>query len=223
MMDFAERFSIVKPVCPEWLRVHEGVAFQEQVGDQLAHGGGLQKTVSGESRCVQEVPGSAGSADQGIVIGRVLMETGPAPLQLQADERRGDDSCRLIEGCQPLMGELPSEARTLAGIGDPEQQTVSGVVEVQGAAQIEGERHRRHGLHQRCGEADLPADRNDGQQDPCHLTDALRPGPGGTDHGVSPHKATVRADRRHPVVVGVDPSDFMCSLKTTPRPRAASA
>ena len=31
--------------------------------------GGLQKTVSGESRRVQEVSGSQGSADQGIVIG----------------------------------------------------------------------------------------------------------------------------------------------------------
>jgi hypothetical protein len=42
-VDFAERFSIAKPVCPEWVGVHERVTFQEQVGDQLAHGGGLQK------------------------------------------------------------------------------------------------------------------------------------------------------------------------------------
>jgi hypothetical protein len=31
-VDFAEHFSIAKPVCPEWVRIHEGVAFQEQVG-----------------------------------------------------------------------------------------------------------------------------------------------------------------------------------------------
>ena len=102
-MHLAKGFSIAKPICPERVRIHEGVTFQEQVGDQLAHGGGLQESVAGESRRVQEISGSVGSADQGIVIGRVLVEPSPARLQSHAYERRGDDGSGLVECREPLI------------------------------------------------------------------------------------------------------------------------
>ena len=51
----------------------------------------------GEARRVKEVPGGAGSADQGIVIGRVLVETGlslPPVLRRQETERRRLQPCQ---------------------------------------------------------------------------------------------------------------------------------
>ena len=169
--------------------------------------------MSGESRRKQEVPGSLSSADQGIVIGCVLAETGPAPSSFRPT-RDGATTAAALSNAASHSGELRPKPGLWPASEIPSSRPspalwkykvlprsrVNGTV---GMGCISG------AVKPICRRTGTTATR----PQPSHRCAATTPA---ADHSVGPHHAPTRADRRHLVVVGVDRSDVCLFAEDDP-------
>src|SRR5207342_484569 len=99
-----------------------------------------------------------------------------------------------VEGTGPAVAELAAEAGILIGVGDPEQDAVAVVVEVERRREVEGERHGGIGPGPLWGEADLPSNGPDGQVHAEHCPKLGRPGAGGDDHRAGGDASSLGSD-----------------------------
>ena len=88
-VQFRATLALVEAVDRQGGDVDRGWPAEEQVADDLADGGALQEAVAGEAGGVQQPGGLARLADQGVVVGGVLVQARPAAGAAQVEQGRG--------------------------------------------------------------------------------------------------------------------------------------
>src|SRR6185437_10529388 len=84
--------------------VDERRAAQNQVAEDLAHGGALQEAVAREAGGIEEAADTLGLSDDRVVVGRDLVQAGPAPLDAGVGDPGGAARGDLEQVRDPVVG-----------------------------------------------------------------------------------------------------------------------
>ena len=101
--------------------VDERRATQDQVAEDLADGGALEESVSGEPGRVEEARDARRLPDDRGVVWRHLVEPGPPAADTGVGDPRRPPPDHLHQAGDPVVGCLDAEARLLMRVGHPHQ------------------------------------------------------------------------------------------------------